>query len=153
MRRYSNYEYKLRQKSMLNHNVLLVLLYIIKAMIFIVDNYCVITESADPSNTDSSPHFHEEVKQCLSYWSLFLVYEGITPFYLFNIPYQLLAFTVTKVKHISDPLEGVSKLDSLLLVSIFQRSNFKDNHSGSLVDSGSYEDSINRRITTMNIVK
>ena len=50
--------------------------------------------------------------------------------YVYNLPSILLAYTILYLKDSRDVIEGISKLDNLLVVSIFQRTTLKSN-SGS----------------------
>ena len=52
--------------------------------------------------------------------------------YIFNLPSILLAYTILYLKDSRDIIEGISKLDNLLIISIFQRTTLKSN-------SGSHE--------------
>ena len=57
--------------------------------------------------------------------------------YVFCFPQLLLAFVIIKIKSSADILQGISKLDHLVQISIFQRKrgNFKRNLEDSFSDS------------------
>ena len=145
--KYHNYEYKARKASLVSFFICLTLYYLVKTFIVIVLNSCyVVYGSSSPDMSTICRMFQP------GDWH----YELVSFLHVLNIPQILLAFSCIHLKRLSDPLQGVSKLDNLVLVSVFQRPTiFKDSSQERKVENKSdeSEDGENEILITDKLIK
>ena len=126
MHKYHRYEYQLRKKSMVSHFVILSLFVIIHNALSIRSNFC-ITMYASPENNNAMDNFNDDVIKCFNEPPYAFMFNITVPMAFISLPMILIAYSAFKIKHLSDPLEGLSKLDNIVLISRFQKQNQEDN--------------------------
>ena len=109
-----NYEYLNRKRAMKNHFAFISIFYFTKMLLLFETYFCELLEGRSVNE-----------KACVDSLLYNLIYELTTPIYLLILPYLIVSYSMVFIKPLDDPFEGISKLDRLVMVSYFQRSNFK----------------------------